>query len=174
MVTLRVPSPRQYGSDRAWADRFIPQLKMIAGAALLRTAEPIDDTRRATDLIWLSMGGGEGRIACRMRRFEHLASYGHEFTIRARRDNGAETELAKLAHGEGDYLIYAFADAEERRLAAWLVGDLAVFRAWRAAVLDLCGIEPGIEIDNGDGTIFRAYRIDELPVEFVILRRAAA
>ena len=108
-------------------------------------------------------------VACRVRRYEYLERYGEEFTVRSRRDSGAQTELSKIIAGWGDYLVYAFADADERALVCWHVVNLNGFRLWfNRYMAHNYGVPPGTEQPNRDGSSrFRAFRLAELPADIV-------
>ncbi|HET7572127.1 MAG TPA: hypothetical protein VFJ77_05595 [Gaiellaceae bacterium] len=159
-----------YRVDRAWSDRFVPELKRIAGEHLIGEAPEEEDRERGTDLIVLRLE--PVRIACRVRRPAHLVPYGHQFTIRTSRPSGARTELRKIVAGWGDYLLFGFADRDEQHLAQWFLGDLNVFREWRADEQARTHREPGTLRTNPDGTRFRAYGVDDLPAGFVVARSA--
>lgn len=156
--------------DQVWARRFVPEMKRIVGEQLVVEAPYEEDAERNTDLIVLRLDAI--RVACRVRRWKYLAQYGNEFTLRSERPNGAKTELTKIIEGWGHYLIYGFADAEERRLASWILGDLSKFRLWfmRRLVSD-GGRLPGIERLNSDGSSsLRAFSVD-LVDEFLVADR---
>ena len=156
--------------DWNWADRFLPEIKGILGQHLILTGSEDEDRRRVGDLTELTLGGL--RVGCRVRRPHFLARFPEEFTIRITRPNGIQTELDKIMAGWGDYLFYGFADAAERALAAWLIGDLTVFRAtvWQAVER---GRPLGRAKANGDGSSdFLPYRIDWFPPAFVVARKA--
>lgn len=157
--------------DFGWQRNYLPAMKRIIGENLVGEAPSLDDQERNTDLIVLRLEAV--RIACRVRRYEQIR-YASEFTIRASRPSGADTELAKLISGWGNYILYGFAEAEGCELAAWVLGDLNVFRLWRARYAQqYAGKEPGMAQRNHDGSsAFRAYRIDSLPAAFVVARKA--
>lgn len=156
--------------DFEWGRQFIPELKQIIGVHLIGEAPFEDDAKHATDLIVLRLEAV--RIACRIRRHQYLEPYGDEFTIRTDRPSGADTELAKLISGYGDYIIYGFAGEDDSPpLAAWVLGDLRVFRLWfMRELVRLKGASPGDHKINLDGTRFAAFRISSLPAEFVVGR----
>jgi len=162
-----MPADRQREYD--WQRRFVPEIKRILGEQLITEGPPEEDLRHNTDFIVLGLDAV--RVACRVRRHSYLARYGGEFTIRASRPSGTETELHKVLRGWGDYIFYAFASTGETYLAAWLLGDLCEFRLWHARALSLLapGRMPGTVIRNHDST-GRAYRISDLPSRFVIGR----
>jgi hypothetical protein len=158
-------------ADFDWQRGLIPEVKRILANYLIAEAPVEEDQRRNTDLIVLKLD--TVRVACRLRRHAYLARYGGEFTIRASRPSGAETELSKMLSGWGDYLFYGFASAEGDRLAAWVLGDLKEFRVWHHREL-WSGRKPGQQQQNGDGSSgFHAYRIGDLPDKFVVARYPA-
>lgn len=158
--------------DFEFGRQFLSELKMIAGLHLLGEAPFEEDAQRATDLIVLRLDAV--RIACRVRRHEYLERYEGEFTIRSSRPSGADTELGKIIEGWGDYMLYAFAGLDGR-LAAWLLGDLHVFRRWHARQLVSlpAGGTPGLRVPNRDGTWFTAFTLADLPSEFIVARAHA-
>ena len=154
-------------TDKRWSDRFIPQLKLIVADFLIAPANERLDQEENTDLIVLDASAKT--VACRVRRYEYLERYGEEFTVRSRRDSGAQTELSKIIAGWGDYLVYAFADADERALVCWHVVNLNGFRLWfNRYMAHNYGVPPGTEQPNRDGSSrFRAFRLAELPADIV-------
>jgi len=165
--------PPDVRRDKDASDRYLPAIKGIVGQHLIGEAPYEEDAKRATDLIVLRLDAV--RIACRVRSpgYVQRADYANEFTIRARRDNGAKTELAKVLEGWGDYFFYGHGDGAGG-FAAWLLGDLRVFRLWfnRSMVRMGPGGMPGESLQNGDGTSFRSFKIGELPEGFVVARMA--
>ena len=155
--------------DFGWQHGYLTTVKQIVGGYLIAEAPIEEDLTHNTDLIVLKLDAV--RIACRIRRNQYLERYADEFTIRSARPSGASTELAKVISGWGQYLFYGFAEVEGPELAAWMLGDLNIFRLHHMRELS-CGRMPGTEQHNGDGSsTFRAYRIDEFPNEFVIARK---
>ncbi len=157
--------------DKTWPDRFLPEMKGILGTHLIGEPPVEEDQERNTDLIVLNLD--TVRVACRVRRHQYTERFGGEFTIRAGRPSGVKTELTKVIEGWGDYIFYGFSDAAESRLAAWVLGDLKVFRYWfNRQLAENKGVVPGFGKNNTDGSsTFRAFKIDELPAEFVVARQ---
>lgn len=153
--------------DFDWGRGHIPAIKMLLGLHLISEADPVEDKKHATDLIVLTLN--TVRVAARVRRDVYARRYGDEFTIRSHRDTGATTELAKILDGWGDYFVYGFGDGS--RLTAWLLGDLRVFRHYCESHQAKTGTLPGCEIPNGDGTYFRAFRIEDIPEGFIVARK---
>lgn len=152
-----------YQTDRQWSDKFITPLKHIIADLLIRPAPDAEDMQRNTDLIVFRVEAL--RVACRVRRFQYLQRYPNEFTIRAVRHNGSDTELAKLISGYGDYFVYAFANADETDLAAWRVINLSTFRLWfNQQLAKNAGRIPAKTQKNGDGSSdFYAFNVNDLP-----------
>lgn len=155
--------------DDKWSRRFIPEMKRIMAQVLITEAPYEEDAQRNTDLIVLR-GADQTRVACRVRRHEYYHKYHEEFTIRAMRHSGNETELVKVIKGWGRYLLYGFSDPTEQRLHAWILGDLNVFRVWYHDYIKThSGQEPGALTSNTDGSSdFRPFKLTDLPPEFVI------
>ena len=145
-----------YNKDRVWSDRFIPEICRIVGPLLLVPSSLEVDCHEAADLVVLR--GRDMTLACRVRRPGFLR-YKGEFTIRAKRDSGAKTELEKITEGWGDWMFYAHASEEGVSFTCWHLLDLA---AWRAHLIrdrrDREKIKWGLT-DNGDGTHFAWFRI---------------
>lgn len=157
-----------FAADFDWQRGLIPEIKRVLANYLISEAPADEDMQRNTDLIVLRLD--TIRVACRLRRHEYLARYGDEFTIRTSRPSGSETELTKMLSGWGDYIFYGFATPDAAGLAAWLLGDLKVFRVWHHRQL-WSGRRPGATQRNGDGSSeFAAYRITDLPDGFVVSR----
>lgn len=139
------------------------QMKRICGEYLTAEADFDEDARHNTDLIVLGMQ--PYRVACRVRRYDKYRSkYGDEFTIRASRPSGAQTELAKILGGWGDYMLYGFGRDKNWTFAPWTLADLDVFRrCWASGM--------GQRNPNIDGSSdFLAFRWDEFPPEFVVAK----
>lgn len=158
-----------FDADFRWGGKFLDEVKVIVGPYVIRAAPADEDVSRNTDLMVLASDAG--RVAVRIRRHRYIV-HADEFTIRSDRPSGYKTELAKIIEGWGRYLFYGFANEDETGLAAWLLGDLNVFRLWFNRQLALNGGRaPGVTRRNPDGSSeFRVFRIDELPPEFVVAR----
>ena len=147
-------------SDFAFQRPYLTHAKRLLGEALLREGTFAEDAIQATDLITLTFQ--TVTIGCRIRRPRYFPRYAHQFTIRSHRDNGTQTELAKIVEGYCAYLFYGFASArQEGRLRAASLIDLDVFRRWFG---DYGGQPPCEVIDNNDGTHGLAYNIADMPV----------
>lgn len=155
--------------DKLATDPYLEHAREIIGPHLVHEAPLELDRKENTDLLVL---GREVRVAVRIRANRYEARYGDEFTLRSGRPSGAKTELQKVLDGFGDYFLYGFRSKyEPGRLSSWVLGDLDVFRRWYAEHEDA-----GTPMQNRQGPVddrtwFRAFRIDELPDDFVIERR---
>lgn len=154
-----------YATQRAWSDRYIPEIKRIIGPLLLVEAPEKKDQREATDLIVFTARNLD--IACRVRSAKYYCEYPHDFTIRKASIGGGKTEWDKIREGFGDWLFYAFAadDSDPSKgFAAWYVINLDVLRAemisfsvW--SLSRQAGIMPFVSQDrsNGDKSGLRSY-----------------
>lgn len=154
--------------DREWADAFWPEIeRVIRGVAGdiadVRLASVDEDRKSATDYI-VTVSSGD--IACRIRRKGKWKGFG-DFTVRAWRKSGHETELAKLQRGFGRWYLYAW--AENEHFGAWIFLDLDVLRE-----SGLLGDDRQI-IKNPDGRSgFKAYSLIELCNARCIVRSGGA
>lgn len=145
-----------YDADRRWSDAFIPAIKKIVGPLLLEESSFEVDTQQAADLV--VMNARDKTIACRVRRCGYADRYGYEFTIRAKRDTGAKTELEKIVDGFGDWMFYGHAAEDGMNVSRWMVISLP---ALRAAIIRKQAVP--IKQSNGDGTHFVAFDVRALP-----------
>lgn len=155
-----------YQENRQWSDTMIPQIKQIVGPYLLGVADFEHDTKQATDLMILT--ARDMRIAARVRRPGFADRYPNEFTIRASRSSGYETELSKIVNGWGDWLFYGHADGGNQ-IINWM---LICLHAFRAALIRnaMNGTQLKItEKANGDGTFFKAFDVRSFPANPPIL-----
>lgn len=152
-----------YSINRTWSDRFIPEISRIVGAHILTIAPDHLDRRNATDLLMLN--GRDLRIAARVRRHGYAERYPYDFTIRSRVPSGAQTELAKIVNGDGDWLFYGHANASETGFDLWWLIDLRAFRA--ALIRQSANGYPIVSGDrvNPDGTCFKWFDIRSFPGE---------
>lgn len=156
-----------YETDRAWSDRFIVPIKNIVGPRLLSvTPDEIDCTQAADLMVFIAR---DMKIAARVRRHGFAERYPYEFTIRARRESGAETELSKIINGWGDWMFYGHSNAEQNHFDLWWLIDLHAFRA--ALIRNSmngkalrCGDKA-----NGDGTFFKWFDLRSFPTTPPIL-----
>lgn len=113
---------RNYQLDREWESSYQSQVMSILNTliphlAVLEIASDEIDKKRATDFT-LRLRGGD--IAVRLRRPYYNF---RDLTIRARRDNGVKTELAKIKEGYAFRYFYGWTD-DEKRIAEWMLVDL--------------------------------------------------
>lgn len=149
-----------YSKDRAFSDLFIPAIKQIVGPYLIVPADLKADIKQATDMTILT--ARDITIACRIRRPGFIERFGWQFTIRAKRDSGAETELTKLVNGWADWMFYAFAKSKEVTdgFERWFLIDLDV---WRAHMIRRDKRIQWGDTPNGDGTHFRWFDLRSFP-----------
>ncbi|RYH08889.1 hypothetical protein [Tropicimonas sp. IMCC6043] len=150
-----------YPSNRAWSDRFLPEIKRTIGAHLLERAPDPEDWHNATDLMMLD--AKDLRIAARVRRPGYANRFPYDFTIRSRIPSGAETELSKIVNGKGDWLFYGHSNETQTGLFSWWLLDL---RAFRAGLIRQ--VQNGFPIRSGDranpdGTWFKWFDIRSFP-----------
>lgn len=160
-------------ASKSWTDALLPRVKQVIANYLIVEAPFEEDARHGTDLIVLTLEAK--RIAVRLREQRYASRYGDEFTLRSSRPSGVQTELAKVISGWGDYFFYGFADDEDPfGLSRWLLGDLKVFRLWFSEELGQKARPRRWDVrENRDGSSkFHAFRVTDLPEEFVIARYA--
>jgi len=153
-----------YSADRAWSDLHIDHLKQIVGPRLLVPSDFDVDTKQATDFVLLEARNWQ--IAARVRKPGYFDRYPYEFTVRSYRPTGVRTELEKVLHdGFGDWMFYGhhggIASKRGRPLyviGRWMLLDLHKFRDAVAA----SGGRLGQEMQNPDGTRFRAYDVRQM------------
>lgn len=164
------------GVDRA--NRFIPQLKQIWGAALIahkvtriEVAAFAEDYYHATDMFAITKNSFL-RLANRVRSFKHYLRHEGDLTIRS---SGDPSELYKIVHqGYGDYYLYAFENFEGTNIFAWVVLDLNVFRREYLHALDVKrrGLDERRiiweEVAPGGGNPFRAFKLETFVPEVVV------
>lgn len=155
-----------YSNDRRWSDRFIEPIKQIVGPHLVVATPNEIDCKQAADLMVFT--ARDVRIAARVRRHGYATRYRYEFTVRAKRDTGSETELSKIINGWGDWMFYGHADESEGYFELWWLIDLHAFRA--ALIRDSMNRKSmnGNSIKhqdqmNGDGTYFKAFDLRSFP-----------
>ena len=164
--------------DKAWSDRFLPEMKRICGENLIGEPPVAEDQERNTDLMVLKMEAV--RIAARVRHPDAWLKWPNEFTIRMGRPTGTKTEFTKIMEGWGDYLLYGFADPTETHLIAWRLISLNEFRIWIVRYMfEHGGKLPGSAQKNTDGSSdFHAFPLWEAPTSLLLAdhdpRREAA
>jgi hypothetical protein len=161
--------------DKSWSDIFIPEIKRILTASLdlFGEAPEREDQEHNTDLIVLHTQ--DIRVACRIRRFEFVAKYGNQFTIRNARPSGNKTEMAKIMEGWGQFMFYGFAALDCSELHTWVIIDLRPFRKWLYDQMYLHkGVLPcvgGRAVQNKDtSSSFLAFNLDDIPPEAIVAR----
>ena len=151
----------EWKQEKRFSDKFLPEIKRILGEYLIAEPPVEEDMERNTDLMVLRLDAV--RIACRVRKYEYLKNYGHQFTIRFKTKYGNKTELTKIMAGWGDYFFYGFSDKGELTLAKWILGDLKALRLYINR--SLCqNKKPWFEQQNKDkSSSFVAFRYKNIP-----------
>lgn len=159
--------PSVWRDDKRWSDKFMPEIKKILGLHLIGEAPIEEDRQRNTDLIVLTMKAV--RIGVRVRRANYLNGYCDEFTIRAGRPSGMETELSKILRGWGDYFFYGFGN-DDGELLRWTLADLGEFRIqFHRKTVGLGGEIPGIMKMNGDeSSAFLCFKWSDFSAPLVV------
>ena len=159
-----------YNKDRAYGDRFMAIIKGIIGPHLLCPSPFEIDTTRASDLIVLRAEALD--IGVRIRRPGYGDRWPHDFTIRAKRDSGAKTELEKVCNGWMHWMFYGHGSAEDQApaLVHWMLVDM---RVWRREIMRAGWPEAkrrGLvtERSNSDGTHFVACDVRKYPNDLLI------
>lgn len=148
-----------YPQDRVWSDSYVFQIKSILTSLMphlanISVASTKKDNSYATDYE-VKLQGGD--IACRLRRAKY---HYRDLTIRALRDTGAKTELAKIKGGYASRYFYGWTDAH-RTIAEWILIDLDKVRM-TPQLLEKPLI-PNYGLDGKpDGTYFIAVPASEL------------
>lgn len=152
-----------YETNRAWSDRFLPEVKRQIGAQLLKVAPDDIDQKQATDLMMLD--ARDTRVAVRIRRPGYHSRYPNQFTIRSKVPSGAPTELNKVVNGHGDWMFYGHASADGRNIEHWQLLDLRAFRA--GLIRHVQNGYPVVHGDqqNGDGSAFKWFDARSFPSE---------
>lgn len=156
-----------YHIDRAWSDQYLPVIQRFVGPRLLAPSHIDIDRKQATDMVTLTVQ--PRAIACRVRRHDFVYRYPTEFTIRAARDSGVETELSKILDGFADWMFYGFA-GKMGGLCLWYLLDLDVFR-------EVCYTTTfgTTRKSNGDGSHFESFDLRTFPeAHRLVLDRWAA
>jgi hypothetical protein len=154
--------------DFGLSKKLTPQMMEIVGHAigpkLVAMATEQQDMKEATDLVMLQTDAL--RFALRARRWSFYRDAGTsgdwrtQFTLRAHRDSGARTELAKVVDDQwGNYMLYGFADQSERMIEHWMLVDLKKFRKRYAEWIDRAKHYHSDVVPNFDGTYFRWFDV---------------
>lgn len=166
-----------YTHDRSWETKYHPKVKAILGEHLVVDASDTEDIHRNTDLTTMELRNY--RIGVRIRRNRYLAgkdrgtgvAYTEQFTIRATRPNGSDTELAKIMFGWGDYFFYGFENQAGDDLACWMIGDLYLFRRWFYTV-GQAAVTAGQKENHDQSSSFYTFNIADMPTGFVVARQS--
>ena len=76
--------------------------------------------------------------------------------------SGAETELAKIVDGHGDWLFYGHANSDQSGIESWWLIDLRAFRAALIRSKGGRGLRYGLKT-NADGSQFVWFDIRSFP-----------
>lgn len=142
-----------YRQDRTWANKYLPQVIKILRENInhlveIKVAPDRKDMTQAVDLVIRLQGGN---VAVRLRRSN--CKY-RDLTIRAKRDSGTKTELAKIKQGFGKWYFYGWIN-ERDKVYEWMLIDLDKMRSSEL-------LEKKRLIPNDDGTYFIAISKQEL------------
>lgn len=145
---------KPWQQDKRWEEGYHGQVLSILGVltphlAEIKVASAEKDRANATDFE-VTLSGGT--IAVRLRRPECKF---RDLTIRALRDNGAKTELAKIKEGYAYRYFYGWTD-QQRKIAEWILVNLDKVR--ETGLLE----KPRQLRPNGDGTYFISIELREL------------
>ncbi len=143
-----------YQQDRAWEGSYQDQVLAILNTQMhhlveLAIASDYKDRKQATDFV-VKMKGGDIAVRLRRPRYEQ-----RDWTIRARRDNGTKTELAKIREGYGSHYFYGWTD-ELHGITEWILIDLNKARASGLLTRDWVLIANKDLNGRPDGTYFIA------------------
>lgn len=154
--------------DNGWQAKYETAIHaIIAGILgrhpeiLLARATSFADRRQATDAVSVAIP-----IGIRLRRPEYFPRFADEFTLRSKRDTGAETEVSKVRAGHGKYCWYGFAAfseprwGDQRDITAWHFLSLDEWRQRDSAGLLIPAVK---DKPNGDGTYFNSYSVAQNP-----------
>ncbi len=152
-----------YSHDRKWQDFYASQvmdiLKPLTPYCVeLAVAPAEEDNKHATDFEIKLMGGS---IAVRLRRPDCVY---RDLTIRAKRDTGVKTELAKIREGHAFRYFYGWTDTRHI-VAEWMLVDLDKVRT--AGLLE----KKRSFIPNGDGTHFIQISMRELEITGCLIKQ---
>jgi hypothetical protein len=141
-----------YRADRAWADGYEPQLRLLAASyghvvVTADVASAYEDRCHATDFV-LTLAADASQVAARVRSHDYFERFG-DFTLRESRPSGAMTEEEKIVAGFARWYLYCW--ETNGRLTRHLFVDLDRFRE-RPRLLATA--RRGLK--NADGTTFLA------------------
>lgn len=147
-----------YDKDITLEHRLADRIKTVLGGYFF-TQTQWQDQHEATDFAVFT--AKPVKVAVRLRRYEYLAKYGNEFTIRWTRPSGVDTEIDKIRLGLVDYMLYGFVDKKEEKLMQYAICDLAIFRAKEPAPYS-------IKVNAPPDSQLAIYRLSQLPSSFVL------
>lgn len=145
--------------------KYLPYRRLLDG--LIEKADEVDDLHHNTDMSLhkdLNIS-----LSFRVRNHDNYErGYGGEITFRCKSKYGGRTEWDKMMSGYGDFFLYGFESEDGEKIDKWVIIDLEELRRWSRKYLNSNGVYPGQVWDNGDGTGFRALRLEDLPNRCVI------
>lgn len=156
--------------ERLRRERFAPELGTIVAHHILRLemGEHASVHAEAGPGGLISVKARDLTVLARVRRHGPRGRYDKQFTVRTRGRGAGPAELQRICEGEGDYMLYAFADEADLRLAAWTLVDLAVFRETLEGLPygggDLIRARTR---ENQDGTAFAAFYWTDFPAAMI-------
>src|SRR4030095_5465150 len=165
--------------DHAWAQQFIPQIKMLLGLNCIQIADIDEDRHHNTDLMF---DVNRARYAVRVRRISERLAFNrrNEITFRFQRRSTVQTEFSKLMHGWGDKCLYCWGDDKSHRVPAYTLLDLDAFRGWMSDIVASRlfaakgdnGLPLGVTLftDKDKSATFLAFCLDCLPGHIIQYR----
>lgn len=142
------------------ADKAMVHVRAILGQYVIRNASLEEDRKRATDLV---LNVKNLTIAVRIRDPKY-ARWMDEITIRTSAGGGNATELQKIMSGVPDWMFYGFSESGEFP-NPWYILDMNVFRQ---TLTHSPHAVTFTNVNNNDGSSFRAFRINSFPPSFVV------
>lgn len=149
---------RGYDKDITLEHKLADRIKTVLGCYFF-TQTQWQDQHEATDFAVFA--AKPVKVAVRLRRYEYLARYGSEFTIRWTRPSGVATEIDKIRIGLVDYMLYGFVDETETKLMQYAICDLGIFRAQEPKPYS---IKDNVPPDSQ----LAIYRLSQFPAPFVL------
>jgi hypothetical protein len=152
---MNLTSLDEWKKDKDWSDRYYGAIKrairtVASNVIDIHIANEQQDQAEATDYL---ITVETGTIACRIRRPDCKF---RDFTLRAWRALGTETELSKIKRGFGRWYLYAWAK-DDFSFDRWILVDLEKLRN-----SGLLTNERPVTTNPDRTTGFVAYSINEL------------
>jgi len=114
-----------YSGDRAWADRYTPQVKdiLLENLRYIATFAPAPRNKDIACIGDFMIAIDTADILCRIRATAH-----RDFTLRAWRRSKVDTEVQKIVEGAGRWYFYGWLERDGGAIAEWMIVDLNVLR----------------------------------------------